>query len=251
MIKISAAIITYNEEKNIERCLSSLDGIADEIVVLDSNSTDNTQKICSKFNVQFLERAFTDYSDQKNWAIDKCNYDIILSLDADEELSDELRKSIIRIKNNWEYDAYVFNRMTNYCGKWIKHTGWYPDKQLRLWDKRMGMWNGAKIHEKLELNKDAKIGKAKGDMLHYSFYTIHQHIAQINKFSELKAETQFKKGKKTNCFKIVFSPAIKFFKHFVLKRGFLDGYYGFVISINSAHSAFLKQIKIREKFNER
>ena len=251
MKQISATIITYNEEKNIERCLKSLQGVADEIIVVDSFSKDKTKEICLKYNVQFFERDFTDYSDQKNWAIEQTKYPVILSIDADEELSEKLKKNILEVKNNWKADGYYFNRLTNYCGKWIKHSGWYPDKQFRLWDKEKGKWNGNKIHEKVQLEKNSIIQNLKGDLLHYSFYTIEQHISQINKYSELKAEQLHQKGKKSSAFKIIFSPLFKFIKHYFFYLGFLDGFYGFVICVNSAHSAFLKQIKLRQKNNER
>ena len=133
----------------------------------------------------------------------------------------------------------------------MKHTGWYPDKQMRLWDKSVGEWDGKKIHEKVKLQEGTTISTLDGDLLHYSFYTIHQHIAQINKFSELKAEAMLEKGKKPNWVKIIFSPLSKFIRHYFIKKGFLDGFAGFVISINSAHSTFLKQVKFRQKYYER
>ncbi len=249
MKKISATIITYNEERNIERCLKSLQGVVDEIIVVDSYSTDKTKEICLNYHVSFFERGFKDYSDQKNWAVEQCQYPIILSIDADEELSEPLKKSILEVKENWKADAYSFNRITNFCGKWIKHTGWYPDKQIRLWDKSKAKWEGI-IHEKINIPKNS-VSHLKGDLEHYSFYTIHQHVAQINKFSELKAETLYQKGKKSNLLKIIFSPFFKFIKHYVFYLGFLDGFYGFVISANSAHSTFLKYVKLRQKRNEK
>ena len=251
MKQISATIITFNEEKNIERCLQSLQGIVDEIIVVDSFSTDNTKEVCLKYNVSLFEREFKNYSDQKNWAAEQAKYPIVLSLDADESLSEKLKRKILDVKNNWSADAYYFNRMTNYCGKWIKHSGWYPDKQLRLWDKEKGKWNQNIIHEKVELDKNAKVGHLKADLYHYSYYTIFEHIAQINKFSELKAEQLTNRGKKNNILKIIFSPFFKFVKHYFLRLGFLDGFYGFVICANSAHSAFLKQVKLRQKNNEK
>lgn len=250
MKKISATIITYNEEKNIERCLKSLQGIADEIIVVDSYSSDNTKEICLKYKVSFFERSFTDYSDQKNWAIDQATHPIILSIDSDEELSEKLKNNILEVKNNWQFDGYYFNRMTNYCGSWIKHSGWYPDKQLRLWNIDSGKWNGNKIHEKVQLKTNSKVGFLKGDLFHYSFYSIHQHIAQINKFSELKAEQLYQKGKKTNLLKIIFNPLVRFLKQYILNLGFLDGFHGLVISANSAHSEFIKQTKLQQKYNE-
>ncbi|MBE9468693.1 MAG: glycosyltransferase family 2 protein [Bacteroidetes bacterium] len=244
MIKLSVVIITYNEEKNIERCLLSVKDIADDIVVVDSFSTDATKEICKKYNVQFIEHKFEGYIEQKNWAITQAKYHHILSLDADEELSKELIKSVKEVKNNWEYDGYYFNRLTNYCGKWIKHSGWYPDKKLRLWDSRKGKWAGTNPHDKFELQTNCKKYYITGDLYHYSYYSIFQHIETINKFSDIAAFARFKKGKKSNILKIIFSPFWKFFRTYFIKLGFLDGFYGFVISVNSAHSTFLKQVKL-------
>ena len=140
MPKISAVIITYNEELFIDKCLASLNGIVDEIVVVDSFSTDATEEICRKYNVRFIKHEFEGFRDQKNYALQLATYKNILSLDADEALSDRLRESIIGIKDKWEYDAYLFNRRSNYCGKWISHSEWYPDRQLRLFYSDHGKW---------------------------------------------------------------------------------------------------------------
>ena len=141
-IKLSAVIITLNEEKNIARCLDSLQGVADEIVVIDSFSTDDTEKICSAYGVRFIQHPFDGYIEQKNYGIQQAVYTHILSLDADEALSDELKQSIGHFKMHWHADGYSLNRLTNYCGHWIYHCGWYPDTKLRLWDKRYGQWAG-------------------------------------------------------------------------------------------------------------
>ncbi len=245
MTQLSVVIITYNEEKNIERCLDSVKDIADDIIVVDSFSTDKTQQICLSKGVRFIKHKFEGYIEQKNFANAQAKYQHILSLDADEAISDELKKSILGVKNNWLYDGYIMNRFTNYCGKWIKHCGWYPDKKLRLFDKTKGKWTGLKIHEKVELTPKATTFFLKGDILHYSYYTIASHIAQINKFSDIAALSRFEKGKKTNLFKIFFSPVCKFIITYFIRLGFLDGFYGFVISVNSAHSTFLKLVKLR------
>ncbi|MFO7844024.1 MAG: glycosyltransferase family 2 protein [Bacteroidales bacterium] len=248
MIKISVVIITFNEEKNIERCLQSVQNVADEIVVVDSFSTDKTTEICQKYNAKVILHPFEDYSKQKNFALEQVENNYILSLDADEALSPTLEKSIIEVKQQWTKDGYFFNRRTSFCGKWINHTGWYPDRQLRLWDKREGWWNENKVHEKVKLNDSAQKGFLKGDLLHFSFYTIQEHISQINKFSEIKATELFLRKKKAGLVKIIFSPVSKFIRHYFFKLGFLDGFYGFVISINSAHSTFLKYAKLRQKY---
>lgn len=246
-MKISVVIITYNEEKNIERCLLSIKKIADEIVVVDSFSTDNTEKIARKFGAKFIKNKFEGHIEQKNFAMLQAENDYILSLDADEALSPKLLTEIEKVKQNWQFDAYSFNRLNNFCGKWIKHSGWYPDKKIRLWDKRKARWGGKNPHDHVICGKNCTLKHLKGDLLHYSFISINQHVEQINKFSEIKAEGLYKKGKNANLFHIVFSPTIKFFKSYILKLGFLDGFYGFVIAINSAHSNFLKYSKLKDK----
>ena len=141
MIKLSSVIITFNEERNIGRCIESLAGIADEIVVVDSGSTDDTEAICRSFGVKFIEHTFEGYGEQKNFAVSHCSFEYILSLDADEALSIELKESISALKNKWDKDGYSFNRLTNYCGKWVHYCGWYPDSKLRLFKKNKGKWS--------------------------------------------------------------------------------------------------------------
>jgi glycosyltransferase involved in cell wall biosynthesis len=250
-MKISATVITFNEEKNIQRCLESLEGIVEEVIIVDSFSTDNTKKICEKFNIKFYEREFIGYSNQKNWAIEKAKYDIILAIDADEALDIKLKKSISNIKDKWKLNGYYFNRKTNYCGQWINFSGWYPNKQLRLFNKNKGSWNDNLVHEKVNFYKKTKIGYLNGNLLHYSFRSRKQHLQQIDRFSELKAEMLSRDGKNTNIIKIIFSPIIKFFSSFILKLGFLDGYCGFIICLFSAYSKYLCHIKLISKNNEK
>ncbi len=246
MIKLSVVIITFNEEKNIERCLQSVEDLADEIVVVDSFSKDKTEEICKKYKVKFIEHPFEGHIQQKNYAITQAAYPHILSLDADEALSDELKKNILIAKKNWEHDGYYFNRLTNYCGKWIRHTGWYPDRKLRLWDSRKGKWGGVNPHDKYIMENGSTQSYLKGDLYHYSFYTISQHMDQVNKFSDIRAREMRAQNKKVSILKIIFAPLVKFLKHYFLKLGFMDGYFGFVISINSAHASFLKYAKLRQ-----
>jgi glycosyltransferase involved in cell wall biosynthesis len=242
---LSVVIITYNEEKNIERCILSVKDIADEIVVVDSFSTDMTEEICRRLGARFITHKFEGYIEQKNWAMAQAAGDFVLSLDADEALSDELRDSISNVKDNPVYDGYYFNRLTNYCGQWVRHCGWYPDRKLRLWNRTKGMWKGVNPHDEFILESGAKKQYLKGDLLHYSFYTVDQHIAQINKFSSIKAEGLYKKGKKASCLKMWFSPPFKFFRDYVIKLGFLDGYFGYLVCRNSAYSTFLKYSKLK------
>jgi glycosyltransferase involved in cell wall biosynthesis len=247
MHKLSAVIITLNEEKNIDRCLKSLENIVDEIIIVDSNSTDNTIKIASQYGAKIFQQEWLGYSKQKNYANSLAQNEYILSLDADEALSTELSNSILNLKTVGFNGAYSFNRLNNYCGKWIKHTAWYPDKKLRIWNKNEGSWTGD-IHEEVTFKNSVNKHHLKGDLLHYSFYSIEEHVNVINKFSTSKAETLYKKGKKANLFKLLFKPFVKFFIIYIIKLGFLDGYYGFVISKNSAFSDHLKFLKLRELY---
>ena len=198
MPKISAVIITYNEELFIDKCLASLEGIADEIVVVDSFSTDATEEICKKYNVRFVKHAFEGYRDQKNFALKLATYKNILSLDADEALSDELRKSILAIKDKWDYDGYRLNRRSNYCGKWISHSEWYPDRQLRLFYADHGSWGELNLHEKFIMSNGATIGRLKGDLLHWPFSSRQDHIDKMKKYSVIGAQEFHKAGKKAN-----------------------------------------------------
>jgi len=246
MPKISVVIITYNEAKNIERCLLSIRDVADEIVVVDSFSTDRTEKICRKYNVKFVQHEFLGHIEQKNFAVSKASYSHILSLDADEALSPELKKSILEVKENWKYDGYYFNRLTNYCGKWIKHGSWYPARKLRLWDSRKGEWSGMNPHDIFVLQGRSKKKYLKGDLLHYSYYSINEHIQQINTFTDIIAEAFFKNGERVNYFRIIVHPLWRFFRDFFLMGGFLDGFYGLIICVNSSHETFLKYAKLRK-----
>ncbi len=246
MDKLSAIIITLNEEKNIERCLKSLQTVADEIIVVDSNSTDQTLEICKKYQAQIIQQQWLGYSEQKNLGNKAASHPYILSIDADEALSEELRQSILQIKKEGFTEAYQFNRLNNYCGKWIKHTSWYPDTKVRIWNKNEGKWEGD-IHETVILDSNTSISHLKGNLLHYSFYTIEEHIAQSNKFSSIATNSRYAKGKKVSLLKITFAPLFKFFKEYFIKLGILDGIYGFTISKISAHETFLKYIKLYHK----
>ncbi len=247
MNKISAVIITYNEEKNIGRCIKSISDIADEIIVLDSFSTDKTEKICRQYNIKFFQHKFDGHIQQKNRAIDLASNKYVLSLDADEALSDTLKQSIQAVKKDLtKYDAYSFNRLTNYCGKWIKHGGWYPDTKIRLWNKEKGKWGGTNPHDKVIMENNSKIKHLKGDLLHYSYYSISQHIQQIDKFTTIGAKEVVAKGKTSSLFKAIYKSVWKFIRDYIIKLGFLDGYHGFVVYYLSAVATFIKYIKVKE-----
>jgi len=245
-VQISVVIITFNEEKNIGRCLDSVQKVADEIVVVDSFSTDGTEAICTEKGARFIQHAFDGHIEQKNWAITQAKYQCVLSLDADEALDEQLVASILSVKTNWTHDGYSMNRLNHFCGKWIKHGGWYPDRKLRLWDTNKGKWGGINPHDFYLMNHDATSKHILGDILHYTYYEISEHIDQINYFTDISAQAYYKKGKRSDLLKIHIRPKLVFLKMFILKLGFLDGYYGWVIARNSAHSTFLKYVKLRE-----
>ena len=249
-VSISAVIITYNEEKNIQRCLESLRDVADEIVVVDSYSTDRTEEICRSFNVKFIRHRFVGHIQQKNWAILQASSPYILSLDADEALSDELRASILKAKENWTHDGYYFNRLTNYCGKWIRHTSWYPSRKLRMWDARKGNWGGFNPHDRYYLTKGASRMFLKGDILHYSYYSVSEHLVQMNTFSTILAHSYYERGKRVYSFSLILHPLWRFIKDYFINTGFMDGFYGFIVSVNSAHEVFLKYVKLRNIYKE-
>lgn len=251
-VKISVTIITYNEERNIERCIHSVKELADDIVVVDSFSTDKTKEICQKLGVRFIEHTFEGHVQQKNFALSQANYDHVLSLDADEALSAELYESIISIKENWKYDAYRFNRLTNYCGQWIRHCGWYPDAKLRLWDRRKGNWGGTNPHDSVKMESEVSAQKLKGDLLHYSYYTLEQHLQQINSFTTIAATIYHNKGKRViPIVHLYFYPVLVFFSRYVLKFGFLDGTMGLMICKSAAYYKFLKYAKLRLLYNSK
>jgi glycosyltransferase involved in cell wall biosynthesis len=243
-ISISAVIITYNEERNIERCLTSLIGIVDEIVVVDSFSTDRTEEICTKYGVRFIKHPFDGHIQQKNFAIDQATYDWILSLDADEALTDALKASILNIKSNPKDKGYRINRLTNYCGNWVKHCGWYPDTKVRLVDKAHARWTGVNPHDRLDMLKAEPTGFLIGDLLHYSYYTQEDHLKQIEYFGNIAAKELFERGQKTNWFIVGLKVGAQFVKSFVLKKGFLDGRTGWTISRLSAYATYRKYVKL-------
>ncbi|HRH11317.1 MAG TPA: glycosyltransferase family 2 protein [Bacteroidia bacterium] len=247
MIKLSVVIITFNEEKNIERCLLSVKEVADEVVVLDSFSKDATEEICARHGVKFFQHAFDGHIQQKNRAITYASNHHVLSLDADEALDKELIGSILEVKKNFAKSGYYMNRLTNYCGHWVKHCGWYPDKKLRLWDRTKGEWRGINPHDKYQMFEGDKVtGHLKGDILHYSYFTAQDHYKQVEHFTNIAAKAYFEKGKKAPFYKLIVNPIAKFIDHYLLHLGFLDGKAGFQISKISAYATYLKYKKLKQ-----
>jgi glycosyltransferase involved in cell wall biosynthesis len=245
-VKISATIITFNEERKIEPCIQSLIGIADEIVVVDSCSTDRTEEICRKYPVKFITHPFEGYVGQKNYAVQQASYDHILSLDADERLSESLKKSILEIKQNWgNASGYFVNRYNNYCGQWIRFAGWY-EKKLRIWDRREARWGGTDPHDFVELAA-TKTKKLKGDLLHFGYLTVDEHLKQYYRFAEIAARAKYKNGDRPNfIINVIFNPIFRFIRSYIFQLGFLEGYYGFVICSISASVTFFKYLRLKE-----
>lgn len=251
MSKLSVAIITFNEEKNIRRCLESVKEVADEIVVVDSYSTDKTEEICRSLNVLFLKNEFEGYIEQKNYILKQTTLPFVLSLDADEALSDQLKESIISEKKKWQYDAYNMNRLTNYCGKWIKHGGWYPDRKLRLFHRDSGKWGGTNPHDRFILFPGKRVKFLQGDIFHYSYYNLKDHLNQIEHFTNVSSRAFVEKGRKAGFIKLYLSPVGKFIKDYLVKGGFLDGKAGFTICSLSARATYIKYRKIRKLYAEK
>ncbi len=248
--KLSVAVITYNEENNLGRCLDSVFDLADEIVVVDSGSEDQTRAIANSFNAKVLERAFDGHIQQKNFALQQCQNDMVLSLDADEALSNKLKGSIREIKNQGKSGIYEMSRLTNYRGHWIRHCGWYPDRKVRLFDRKLASWGGENPHDRIIPGEGQEISRLKGDILHYSYPDLASHLKQIEFFTGIMAKGLVEKGKKPSMIKELFAPAFKFFQSYFLQLGFLDGYAGFQVCRISAFATYMKYARVREYYQK-
>lgn len=243
---ISAVVITKNEEKNIERCILSLKDTVDEIIIIDSGSTDRTEEICKQYGVRFEKVEWQGYSDTKNYGNGLAQYSYILSIDADEALSDDLKTTLLKEKKEgFSADAYSIAILVNYCGSWIKHCGWYPARKLRMWHKEKGNWEGS-IHEAVKMDEGTSIKVLKGDLLHYSYYTIDDHYRQIDHYTELMAQNNINKGKKAGWVQLYLSSAFKFFQSYFIRLGILDGSAGFTVCRMSAYATYRKYLRTIE-----
>jgi glycosyltransferase involved in cell wall biosynthesis len=241
--KISACIISYNEEKKIEDCLRSLDGVVDEIIVVDSLSSDTTCDIARNYTDKIFEQAFLGHVEQKNLAVSKASHDWILSLDCDERLSEPLKASMLAIKDQLDNaDAYRMARKTFYVYRWLNHC-WYPDKKVRLFNKHKARWGGINPHDKVIVDSD-RIVMLQGDILHYSFDSISAHIQTLDKFTDIGAKEIIKRGKKVNLLSPFTHATWTFIRMYILRRGFLDGFAGLVASLLSFMHVFVKYSKV-------
>lgn len=250
-MKISATIITLNEERNIERCIRSLEPIADEIIVLDSFSTDKTVEICERLGVRLEQRKWAGYAASKNYLNSLATYDYIFSVDADEAVDETLAQEILKVKQLPNPELYSVNRLTNYCGKWIKHSGWYPDVKLRLFPKEGCEWEGAFVHEELNYPQELEIHQLEGHLEHYSYYSFTGHRERADKYSALTAQKMHHRGKKASLLKPYLSAAGRFISMYLLKLGFLDGRMGFKIAQISAQSNVFKYKELRRLNREK
>lgn len=242
---LSVAIITFNEERNLERTLESIKSIADEIVIVDSGSTDRTEEIVSKYDGKFIPQNWLGYGDQRNVAIESCSEEWILNIDADEEISSELKSRIEQIINNGGSENVYEICFSSVCfGKVLKHGGWSGSYHIRLFKKNSGRFNSNMVHEEFETIE--KIGKLKEKILHHSYLTLEDYFMKFNRYTTEGALEYYKKGKKSNIFQIVINPLYKFIRMYFFRLGFLDGVEGFLIATTSSMYSMVKYFKLRE-----
>jgi len=244
-VQISATIITFNEEKNIAEAIGSV-AWADEILVVDAESTDRTREIAESLGAKVVTQKWLGFSKQKQFAVDNAAFDWIFSLDADERISEKLKAEIGRLKADEHLSrAYKISRLSFYMNRPIRHGGWYPDWQIRLFNRKDARWKDVSIHESVEV--EGKVGKLAGDILHYSWEGAGHHHRMIGeRYAPLAAREDFVRGKRTSRFKIIIAGPIAFLQTYILKAGFLDGFPGFCIARFAAHLAFLKQLHLQE-----
>ena len=244
-MNISAVVITYNEEKNIKQCLQTLKAVADEIIVVDSFSKDNTKAICLNEGVKFIEHIFEGHIQQKNFALTQASHDFVLSLDADEYLSAELTASIKKVKEMGTHQAYSMDRLTGIGGRWIYSTDWYPDRKLRLWEKNLGKWGGYNPHDTVILERGASVFHLKGNLMHDGYEDYNDLMSKANQYARIFANANQHK-KSSSVFKAIYKSLYTFIRNYVLKLGFTSGFDGLVISCANAYYTFFKYAMLRE-----
>lgn len=246
VLKLSAVIISLNEERNIGRCIGSLLDVADEIVVLDAHSTDRTRDICLAAEVTFVQKEWQGYSSSKNYANSLVSGDYIISVDADEALSPELAESILSIKSAASHNvAFSMNRLNNYFGKWIRHGDWYPDRKVRIFKKGEGRWEGS-IHERLVFPANTKIIHLRGDLLHYATPTIAEYVRKSWHYAHLVAQSDIEHRKmKTWLYHGAIKPLSLFIRSYFIKMGFLDGYQGLMLAGIAAWERHVRYVAFR------
>ena len=246
-MEITAAIITLNEERNIERALASV-AWADEVLVVDSGSTDATRELASAAGARVIERAWNGFAEQKQFAADEAANDWIFSLDADEAASDELIDEIAALKSSDPgHDGYRIPRLSYYLGREIRHSGWYPDHQLRLFNRRKGGWKNVLVHESVEMLAGSTIGKLSGNILHFTVDDVAHHHRMIGeRYAPLAARQMLLDGRRTSKARIFLAGPLAFLRSYVWKAGFLDGFPGYCIARFAADHAYLKHLMLWE-----
>jgi glycosyltransferase involved in cell wall biosynthesis len=242
MPPITATIITFNEEDRIVECLSSL-SCCDEVIVVDSGSTDKTRQLASAKGARVFERPWDGYSRQKNFAADQGRNDWILSIDADERLSIELADEIAAWKKAApSARAFSMPRRVFYLGRWIKHSGWYPDRKVRLYDRHFCRWEGDFVHESMKV--DGNVGRFQGDLFHFPYRVWSDHIARVSRYTELAAKAARSRGRRGSIGRLVLGPPLSFIKTLVIQLGFLDGWRGLAIAYMGARYVFEKEFRL-------
>jgi glycosyltransferase involved in cell wall biosynthesis len=242
-VKISAAIITLNEQGNIARAIESL-RCCDEVVVVDSGSSDRTIESAAKLGARVVESPWRGYAAQKNFAAGEAAHDWVLSIDADEALSEALEAEIWQIKKGGpQYEAYTVPRMAQYLGRWILHSGWYPDRKVRLYDRRRARWVGDYVHERVQVN--GRIGHFQCNLLHYTCNSLSEHLRMMDRYTTLAAEELVAQARKIYWTDLVLDPVWTFVQTYFFRAGFLDGTEGLTIAFMAAFYNFLKYAKAR------
>lgn len=246
MTQLSLVVITRNAEQHIADCLNSVPFAADK-VVLDNGSTDKTLEIAHRCGARIFSEEWRGYGPQKRRATELARTDWVLNLDADEALSEgaqaELKEIFEQNEMDPRIDAFRFPRLSFHMGQWIRHGGWYPDWQTRLYDRKRANWTNVQLHEKVEAKSIARI---QGPILHWVFKDLADQVARNNRYSSLGAETLAKDGVRFSLFNLITKPWVKFIETYLFKKGFLDGVPGFVIAVGAAYSVFLKWAKLWE-----
>ncbi len=241
--RISACLVAMNEEDRIGDCLASLD-FCDEIIVVDSHSIDATREIAAVAGARVIERDWAGHRAQKQFAVEQASHDWILALDADERLSPELRREILALREAGFADTagWSMPRLSYYLGRWIRYGSWYPNRQLRLFDRRHGHWGGNEPHDRWETK--GRVGLLGSNLLHEPYRSFDEHIRTLNAYASISAAWLHEQGRKATVLDILLRPPLRFVRGFVLKRGFLLGWRGLILACLDAHSVWLKYTRI-------
>ncbi|MCH7761307.1 glycosyltransferase family 2 protein [candidate division TA06 bacterium] len=245
MNSLSVVVLTHNEEKNIEECLRSVEW-ADEIIIVDSNSTDGTTEVARRWTEKIYQRKWEGFGPLKNFGIEKAMGDWILSLDADERVTEELKREIQEVlQNKNPIQGYYLPRRAFFLGRPIRAGGWYPGYVLRLFQREKGRFNHSLVHEALQVK--GKVGYLKEELLHYTDTDLHHYLEKLQQYTSLAAEELYERGVRSNLPRLLLRPPYFFFRMFIIRRGFLDGFHGFILAVLSAFYVFVKYAKLWEK----